>query len=323
MKLKRILRSVAAILASATPVLLSTGGVSLAATPGTGADCVVGTAGYPTIQSAVDNPGCETISVPAGTFRENVLINGTVIDHTNITIRGAGPAYTIVDGSNAPGAVFSVVKGRRAGPCGEPEVAVTLQGMTITGGTSAWCPPDNPRCTQRNGGGVAGAPGTKLIVKNCTVSGNSAYMNGGGISVAAGRLTVLDSVVSGNTAYGNPQPDVTDPNYIGGGGGIRIAGCPGVLIVSNSVIERNVSHRHGGGILSFTRASAVTTPTTPPVTMAFPAGTLVVEGSDIKNNTAADANGGGGVFYDAPDLTLIKGKVKNNYPDDLRPGATP
>ena len=238
MEPKCLSKSVAVIIATATPVLLMTGSASLAQEPGTGVDCMVGVAAYPTIQSAVDAPACMTIRVPAGTFRENVIIGRSV------TVRGAGPERTTVDASGKLAPVFAISSppGVRQ-LCDPPVFIVTLAGMTITGGTG-------PGATflQRNGGGISASPGVKLTVENSIVTGNSAYTNGGGISLVMGRLTVVDSVITRNTAYANPQNNPPSPNYIGGGG-LRIAGCPSVLIVKNGVIKDNVSFGYGGGIL--------------------------------------------------------------------------
>lgn len=319
MKLIALSKPVVVILATAVPALLLTGGAPLAKKPGADVDCMVGTDAFPTIQSAVNVPGCITIGVPAGTFRENVTINAAGLTHTRITIRGAGPERTTVDGSGQSGATFAIGGPAGRQPCDPPVVVVTVEGMRITGGTGPICTPQNPNC-QRNGGGVSASPGVKLTVNNCIVTGNSAYMNGGGISVPNGRLTVVDSVVSHNTAHANPQPGNTNPDYVGGGGGLRIAGCPSVLIVKGSVIRDNVSYRHGGGILSF-----VSTPMMVGggVSIPGPDGTLVAVDSDLKHNTAAEARGGGGIYHVRTDLTVLDSKIGNNYPDDVRQGANP
>lgn len=328
MKPRPLSKSLVASLAAGAAGLLLTNGAPLAQSPSTDADCVVGTAAYPTIQSAVDNPECYTIQVPRGKFGENVRINANAIVHTSLTIRGAGPQLTTVDGSGAAAPVFSI-GGQRASPCGDPEVAVTLEGMTITGGAGPYCPPENPRCGQRNGGGVSASPGVKLTVADCVVTGNSTYMNGGGISVANGRLTVTDSVISRNTAYANPQSGVTDPNYTGGGGGVRMAGCPGAFVVMDSVIRDNVSLRHGGGVLVNASPTLMMCVLNPgggpciPVTVSAPRATVVMAGVDIMQNNAAQDWGGGGVYHNYADLTVLDSMIRHNDPDDVKAGTIP
>lgn len=304
MRLRPLSRSVAATLAASAPLLLLCGSKALALEPGSDVDCTVGTAAYPTIQSAVDAAACTTIGVPAGTFFEGVAIGRSV------AIRGAGPERTIVDATGKFRPVFAIASPQPRQPCDPPGYVVTLTGLTITGGTG----PDAP-AVQRNGGGVAAAPGVKLTVENSIVTGNSAYMNGGGISVANGRLTIVNSVITRNTAFGNSNTTPTPPNFVGGGGGVRIAGCPSVLIVKNSVIRDNVSHRHGGGILSY-----VSTPIgiVPGVSIPGPDGTMILINSEIMRNTAAEPFGGGGVYAFRTDLTEFNGQIKHNAPEDLK-----
>lgn len=298
MKLNRSSQALLAIAAVAAPFALVAPGAALAKKPGIQADCVVGSGTYPTIQSAIDDADCGTIAVPAGTFLESVTIG------RNLTLRGAGPHHSTIDGSANLASTVRVV-GAWAGPC-VPAVAVTIEGMTITGGTGP-APCDPPLPCQRNGGGIGASPGADLTVKNCIVTGNSAAWSGGGISVPGGRLTVVDSVITRNTAFADPAA----PSQYDGGGGIRIAGCPAALVVRDSVIRFNVSYGLGGGILAF----GVPSPQ--------PAGTVVVENSDIRHNTATAANGGGGIFYDYATLTVTDSKIRHNTPDDVRAGPNP
>jgi predicted outer membrane repeat protein len=242
-----------------------------------------------TIRNAVDDAECRTIIVPAGTFLENLGINRSV------TIRGAGPKLTTVDGSGEEDSVI-VIGGTYVSPCGSPNVFVTLEGMTITGGKG---PPAEE--AHRNGGGIGAGPFVDVVVNDCVVTGNSAYGNGGGISVAQGRLTVIDSVISRNRAFGLGLTG----EYIGGGG-VRVAGCPSELIVVNSVIEQNVSDYRGGGILS--------------MASTLDRGRLIVKDSDIRRNEALATNGGGGVFFDGVLVTWSDSKVKHNEPNDVQDG---
>ena len=251
-------------------------------------ECTVGTTGYMTIQDAVDDVACRTIAVPAGTYIENVLINRSV------TIRGAGPKLTQVDGSGEYDSVF-LIASTPPSACATGRF-VTLEGMTITGGKG---PPEGQPF--RNGGGISASPGVDLVVNNCVVTGNSTYGNGGGISVANGRLTVIDSVISHNTAFA-----ISPSGEYSGGGGIRIAGCPSDLTVVNSVIEQNVSDYRGGGILS--------------VAGTPDRGRLIMKGSDIRRNAASAISGGGGVFFDGVVVTWSDSKVKDNVPNDVQDG---
>jgi hypothetical protein len=259
-------------------------------------ECTIGTTDYMTIQDAVDDEECQTIIVPAGTYYENAIIN------RDVTIRGAGPNRTKVDAGGADVSVFNIrgLNLAPGAPCVVPGVVVNLEGMTITGGKG---PPSE--IAQRNGGGIQTSPGVDLVVKNCIVTGNSAAQYGGGISVANGRLTVIDSVISFNTAYVTTPPPV---GYFGGGGGIRVTGCPSYLAIMDSVIEGNTSYAFGGGILSTVLSGNLT----------YGQGRLILKDVDIKRNAADEA--GGGVFYDGVVFTTSDTKVKINVPDDVQDG---
>ena len=81
--------------------------------------------------------------------------------------------------------------------------------MTITGGGG----------TADRGGGILNLAKTNLTLTNCTVSGNTASTNGGGLA-NYGAATLTNCTVSGNKAVA--------------GGGLFSAG--GTLLVTNSKI---------------------------------------------------------------------------------------
>jgi len=71
---------------------------------GAASGCQVPSTAYPTIQSAVNDTACTTISVAAEAHTENVTIN------RNVTIRGDGSETTIVH-SGGNGTVFRINSG--------------------------------------------------------------------------------------------------------------------------------------------------------------------------------------------------------------------
>ncbi len=79
--------------------------------------CTVPSGNYPTIQSAVNDSSCDVIQVNPQTYNENVLVNRSV------TINGADPETTIVDGQ-LQHRVFRVSAG----------TTVTITGLTMTNG---------------------------------------------------------------------------------------------------------------------------------------------------------------------------------------------
>jgi hypothetical protein len=91
------------------------------------ATCSVPTAGYPTIQSAVDDPTCTAINVAPGVYAENVTVPRTV------TLNGAQAGQPIAD-RNSGGPSESIVTGTNpAGP--SPVFLINATGVTIDGFT--------------------------------------------------------------------------------------------------------------------------------------------------------------------------------------------
>ena len=125
---------------------------------------------YTTIQDAVNDVTCTRIQVAAGTYP------GTYAITRSMTLLGAGPARTILDGENRGGSVVMIA----------PGVTVTITGVTIKGGNSDF------------GGGIYNQ-GT-CTVENSTFTANTARTRGGGIFHNTGTLTVHNSTFTANTA---------------------------------------------------------------------------------------------------------------------------
>ena len=242
--------------------------------------CIVGHS-HSSIQDAVNDYNCHSINVPAGTFKENV-----VIMH-DVEIRGAGPDSTTIDGSNKAAPVFLVSHMDYQNP-----IAITLKGITITGGTS-------PRALHPNGGGIS-TYGAGLTVKDCVITKNRALDfftvpctsvsdqiclgQGGGIGAAHSTVIVTDSIITENTATF--------------GGGLRVAGI-GALTVKDSVIESNTASNvgrlgQGGGIWGY----------------APPVGSMTVKDSLINDNMADTQ--GGGIYVSNRTLTIKDSDIVNN-----------
>jgi len=138
------------------------------------APCHVPSSTYPTIQAAVNDATCATITVAAGTYTEVVTIR------RNVTIRGKGQESTVIDGS-----------GRG------PVVVITSSTVTISGVTI-----QNGEASSAGGSGIFGGgirnDGT-LTVESSTFANNRALRGGGGI-FNDGTLTVKNSTFAGNRA---------------------------------------------------------------------------------------------------------------------------
>ncbi len=134
-----------------------------------------------------------------------------------VTIVAVGAGQTTVNAADLGDRVFQVLAG----------ADLTLDGLTITGGTTASTGPD----IGRHGGGVLNQG--ILTIINSTFTGNSASRDGAGIYNASGTLTIRNSTISGNISSRH-------------GGGIYNTG--GTLTVTNSTIYGNTASNSSGGI---------------------------------------------------------------------------
>ncbi len=176
---------------------------------------------------------------------------------------------------------------------------LALDGVVITGNTVGGT---------NDGGGIGITSVTNLVIRNSTVSGNTAADSGGGIYFfSGGSLLLENSTVSGNSAPG-----------VSGGGGIYFFGTVAAsgftirnsTIANNSATNTTAMASGGGGIVmrSFT-------------------GTALIQESTISGNTSAstsvtDGLGGGGIALatgSASILTLQNTIVAGNTSGNLRP----
>jgi hypothetical protein len=193
------------------------------------------------IQSAVNAAGQgDTVIVTNGTY---VLSTEISIDK-GITVTSVnGPEFTIVDGNQSTRCIRL-----------SHENAV-VKGLTITGGRVLRSPfigdpgiGGGVLCDQ--GGGNGGT------VQDCTISGNFADDNGGGVYCFFPGI-VQHCTITGNSSGGSgggvecidgtvQHCTITD-NSAGGGGGVTMYGS---AIVRHCVITGNSASRDGGGVLN-------------------------------------------------------------------------
>jgi hypothetical protein len=158
--------------------------------------------GFRSVQQAIDAAAAgASIRLCAGLYTEDLTLT------KSLSLIGAGPGTgagdTILHGSGTT----SVVRNEAA-------VTVSLQHLRITGGVASF------------GGGILHADGT-LALTSCTVSGNTAAVNGGGMYTSLGTVTLdAASEVTGNAA------DPTDPDS---GGGIYNSGSAVTLSRADTV----------------------------------------------------------------------------------------
>ena len=120
------------------------------------------------------------------------------------------------------------------------------------------------------GGGVLNLAGANLTLLNCTLTGNTAHGNGGGLA-NYGSLALTDSGVAMNNAGL-------------AGGGVYSKGP--AITVTNCVITGNTANTNAGGLFTFPMGEAAT-----------------LTGCDIENNTAGSYGGGFENYTGAASLT--------------------
>jgi CSLREA domain-containing protein len=172
------------------------------------------------IVAANNNGQTDTITMMAGTYTltitgtgEDAAATGDLDITTPLTIIGAGPNQTIIDGG-ALDRVFHTISG-----------TAVISGVTIRNGY----------VINSDGGGIRNEANLTLI--NTIVSSNiatSTFSTGGGIgNNSDGTLTLVNSAVSNNSAND-------------GGGIFNNAGT--VILTDGSTISGNIANVSGGGI---------------------------------------------------------------------------
>jgi hypothetical protein len=217
-----------------------------------------------------------------------------------LTISGPGPAnLTIRRDPGAPPFGILTVFGGAA-------VAVTITGVTLTGGGStssggavaAFGAPTvtitdvviTGNTSAFRGGGIAVdgvGIGPSLIVQRTLISGNTAEFFGGGIHLEQGNVVILeDSTISGNTANQ------------GGGiyGKLDDSGLVATVAIRGTTISGNTALGAGGGLYLFE-----------PFNFA-----VSIENSTISGNTAGFEGGGINVFSGPDSLTITHSTITLN-----------
>jgi RTX calcium-binding nonapeptide repeat (4 copies) len=211
----------------------------------------VPSAAHPTVQSALDAahaaPGADTVSLAAGTYRENVRVNPQRVTLT----APAGPGETTLDATGRGESAMRIIGGE-----------VTVRGLRITGGTGTEY--GGPR-----GGGVqvltpAGSAPARATFANCVISGNTALDPNGApdqTGLGGGVFANSDSSVTFNRC-------VIEDNRAGDGGGGIFGSIGSTIRVNGGVIRNNeagvFAEAGGGGGIEvgnadvFVRGAAIT-----------------------------------------------------------------
>jgi uncharacterized repeat protein (TIGR01451 family) len=176
---------------------------------------------------------------------------GTNTAATSLTIQGAGPGRTIIDG-NGVDRVIDVKAGK----------SLTLRGLTLRNG-------DGTKSPSLQGGGIYHG-GATLTLENVAVTGNTGSQ-GGGIFAATGPVNLTSVTLSGNhttSAEGgglfvNAQANLTNVTVSGNtatgeGGGIYVGGSGTVTLTQLTIAGNSAAGMGGGGIFLDGMATSIT-----------------------------------------------------------------
>ena len=193
---------------------------------------------FATIQHAINQAADgDEIWVQRGTYYENILMRGKptiaiyggfVGTETARNERDWIQNETIVNGGNS-GTVFYIWGGGGGGG------TITLDGLTITNGNN-----------YIGGGiGVTETSSSKVIIRHCKITGNSAN-TGGGISIISANVEIIDSFIFNNSV-------TADTALTAAGGGVFVESGGVTFKMINSIVWNNSAHSskndaRGGGI---------------------------------------------------------------------------
>ncbi len=242
-----------------------------------------GTGDAPTIQAAIDAAADgDTVLLAAGTYTGDGNRNLSFLGKAILVTSESGPDATIIDcesspGNNHSGFDFSL---------GEDTTSV-LDGVTVTGASK---------------GGIRCVYGSSPVIRDCTITGNSAMdsWRGGGIYLEDSSPRILNCTITYNSA---------EPN----GGGIHCNGASPQIV--QCVIAHNTAQKYGGGIgLSNSSEATIIGCTISQNTATAESGgglytsysSVSIEDCDISENTAKF---GGGVFNAMTSFMTIKRSI--------------
>jgi len=233
-----------------------------------------------------------------------------------LTLEGAGSASTFIDG----GAAASVID---INVFGGPEVIITDltiqngsadKGAGIYAATSVTI--NNAVITQNlaanYGGGIYVYDGP-LILDNTTVSDNEAGLAGGGIDnrfdsaitnsqILNNRITTPSPAVTvgGAGIHNRSNLTITDSSIVGntttgGGGGVFNNAYQDTLTLTNVIVDGNEALTYGAGIYNYGLD-----------------GSLVIEDSQVINNTTTDPVSEGAGVYNRGTATITDSTISGN-----------
>ena len=265
--------------------------------------------------------GPDAIALPAGVYEltaagadEDSGATGDLDVRDDLTIAGAGPSLTIIDGT-AQDRVLDVDPGAGG-------IDVELSGLTVRNGdalegggllNSAELALRDIAISGNHGaagGGIANRGGAVLSLSRVTITGNSAGTAGAIQNV--GSVIAAESSLSGNTTSDDGGAVVNlgtftatasrfDDNESGDNGGAFWGS--GRLEISGSSLSGNTAMDEGGAIVN------------------FGGGAVTLMDSVVSGNQAVNLRGGGLVNFIGSTMTVVETTVSDNMAGTLGGGV--
>ncbi len=246
------------------------------------------------LTAASANGENDTINVAGGTYNLSTPLNFESYENYPVTISGAGAGATILDGGHRT-LILNMLTS-------EADADITIQGLTFRNGNNSLTdfggglnivtasavvclenlqiidnaanrtPP-----TSGSGGGVFASSDTgSVILRNNTITGNSATNDGGGASLWTSSGTIL---IAGNTFTNNNLASTGGDD----GGGVAAVSNNGRITITRNTFTNNSAGEDGGGAFAY---------------LNTPGGAIKVTNNFFSKNTAG--LGGGGSFTRSP-----------------------
>ena len=215
-----------------------------------------------------------------------ILVKGSTLNMTNCAVTGntaqdGGGIFAKKEGSTASAVTISggFIGSDGTGTDANKSTGYSGGGGIYIGEDCSLTMKENVKIignqTGASGGGIYTGANCVLTMESCTVSDNTASINGGGI-FAQGTLTLTSCTVSDNRA-----------NSIGGGA--YLAGT--VNIKGASTIAHNAADESGGGIYAASGSLTLENATI--------GGEQSYDGTDLDKTKGNKAKGGGGIYAQA------------------------
>jgi fibronectin-binding autotransporter adhesin len=257
--------------------------------------CDVGGSGC-SLREAIAAAGSgDTVVLLAGTYAVTL---GTLQVDKSLTLQGAGPGVTIIDGAgNSPNGILET---------GTNPVTFTVAGLTMRNGVRP--------------GGDGGAllfvnDDSRFLITDCVLTGNQSDQAGGAIRAYGDddRLDIVNSNVIRNDA--------------GNGGGIAFEFNHSTLTIVNTTISTNTAAQSGGGISALTPVLTITLINSTMISNTAgnegggiylednERGRLLISNSTVSRNHSGDEAGGIRIRAKGMQMEVVNSQISHNVAD--------